>query len=558
MSNLIINKMEGQYHVIRPLSSSIDLSFHTQIANEDYINISFGIAPNNKMLGQYDVFRRPRIKKKIIPIRDAFVKEDVPTFNYGRREQLRVGIDQKGNRHRSFLLFDISDIDPDLYIVNAKLKLKIANPNYTTDMFEISTSNRKFDEYGVTWANQPTRDQFIDIVDTYPNQKEIEINITDTFMKWYKNQRGNNGIILKEFENIHGKEIAFYSRESGKNAPVLEIEYLDPEFFIPQKHEIDINFNVWKQANDEIPIYFNVESFYRTDDLPIDFFVLSVTGELCMDFIVSQTVVPIDFIIRQKSDVILDFHVSKPKINDLPINFVISNGNLPLNFNVAGIDYKWFVFTVHHPTLPVDFVVTKDQIPIKFNIPYKNDISLNFVITKDYIPIEFEYRLINDLPLLFHIEKHIHKPKDDLPINFSYSCGSIPIDFTVLKYSDLPLNFNVRAVNDISINLYVTQAFSDNIDLDFIVRAIDDLKLDFEVASKFLDIDFNIIKHKQSLRGLNFIVRAINDKPIDFIVAQKNDIDLRFHIQKHLFSDIFILFVVDGEIKRKRAYTFIM
>ncbi len=595
MSNLIINRMEGQYDVLRPLSTSINMSFYVYIAKEDYINISFGVAPNNRMEGQYDVFGRPRIIKKFIPVRDAFVKEDVPVFNYGRAEILRIGTDSQGNRHRSFLLFDIEDMEPDLFIVNAKLKLKIVNPDYTTDLIEISTSNNKFDEYGITWANQPTRDLFVDIIETYPNREEIEVDITDTFMKWYQDLRENNGIILKEFEDVFGKEIAFYSRESGENSPVLEVEYLDPNFFIPLKNEIDIYFDVWKRKENRIPIYFDIQSFYRKNDLPVDFFVLSVTGELCMDFIVSKDILPVNFMVRQKSDIFIDFKVSEPRINDLLMNFTVSKDNLLLDLNVAGIDYKWLVFTVHHPVIPLDFVVTKDQIRVEFKIPYKNEIDLNLNIagTSD-LPVEFEYKLINDLEFSFYIEKYIY---NDLPIEFFYSHNIIPVNFVISKYSDLSLDLNVAGIKHIPIDLHIIKTLSNEINLDFMVRGVNDLPLDLNVAgieylpiefehrltndlplllhvekyihkpeddllinfsysfgsipisfivSKYSDLplDFNIAGIKyipinlhvvQSFSrsiDLDFMVRAINDLPLDFNVANKF-LDLDFHIIKY-------------------------
>jgi len=551
--------MEGQYEVIRPLSASIDVYFHTNILKENYVNITFGIMPNNRMEGQYEVFPRPKIKKKLTPIRDAFVKEDVPTYNYGGRTQLRVGVDEHGNRHRSFLLFNIDEVDRSLNIISAKLKLTTVYQNYSSDMFELSTSNRKFDEYGVTWANQPTRDQFLDIVETLPNQEKIEIDITDTFIGWYADKRENNGIVLKEFENTYGKEIAFYSRESGQESPILEIEYFDPGFYIPFRHQIDMNFDVWKQVDKNLPINFEVESFYRQDEIPIDLFVLSVIGELYMDFTISQTVLPLEFTVRQKSDIDIDFNIIHDRFDDsMLVDFTTSQTGVPLDFNVEGMSYRWVDFIIHHPTLPVDFVVTQDSMPISMNILFTDNIDLNFTVTQDTMPIEFEYRYISDMPVLFHITKDIHKPEDDIPIAFSYSYGSIPIDFTVAKYSDLPMSLNINAVDDRDIEFVVLKSFSDNKDLDFIVRAIEDLDLDFEIASRFLGLDFHVIKVKQSFKRLDFNVNAVDDMDIDFIVAQKNDIIMNFHIQKQLFNDIDILFVVDGKIKKTRAYVFIM
>lgn len=577
MNEIIINKMEGQYNIIRPLSTSTDLSFYVVNVIDNYIGLSFGIKPHNKMIGQYDVFARPRIIEKLSPIRDAYIKEDVPTFNYGKSENLRVGIDKDGNRHRAFLLFDINEIEKDLYIISAKLKLKVASPSFTVDTFEISTSNNKFDEYGITWANQPARDQFIDTVEIYQNQQDIVIDITDTFMKWYEDKRENNGLILKEFEQIINREIAFFSRESGKNTPILEVEYLDPTFFIPLYHEIDLSFNVQKPLDKYLSINFEVESFYKSNEIPIDLFVLSIIGELCIDFTISQTVILLDFIVSQISDLLLEFKVGYPQVNEFPIEFAITHDNLEIDMNVAGINYLWMFFTVHHTTLPVNLAITKDNLILDFFVLYRNDIdiilsisqgyipiefeilmNINFIVTKNYIPIEFDCFAINDLPLLFHIQKYIYNPEDDLPIYVGYSNPSIPIYFMVSKYSDLNLEYNIRAVKDLLVNFKIVHGSSSNIDLDFVVRAINDLDIEIDVASRFFDIDFDIIKYKDSSRRLDFVVRAINDIDINFIVAQISDIHLLYHVQKHLFSDIFILFTKEGEEKRRGAYVFIM
>ena len=146
MAYLVLNRMEGEFNVVRVESSDVPVYTHVQTPQSVYLDIKFVVKPVNVMYGEYEILERPRIKKTYYPIRDSYVYEAVPALNYGGRTAFHIGKDDQGKRYRSLIDFDIGDLKEDLYITHAELILTITDILYNLRHFEISTLNKPFYE----------------------------------------------------------------------------------------------------------------------------------------------------------------------------------------------------------------------------------------------------------------------------------------------------------------------------------------------------------------------------------------------------------------------------
>lgn len=552
MANLILNKMTGTFRVVQPQERLLPLDCHVVVGKESLLPISLLIKPSNKMEGIFDIIARPTIKKQLVPVRDAYVTEEVPTFNYGKQSQMLVGIDPNGNRLRSFLYYDLTQLDKNLEIISAKLKLKVASSGYTIDMFELSTLNKKFDEYGVTYANQPVRERFLSIVEILRGLSEVEIDVTDIVLQWYLDSRTNNGFVIKEFEGIAGRFISFYTKESGM-PPILEIEYFDPTFGIPGRSLLDIDFSVKQHYSHSIPIDFEVYTHYKYEELPIDLFIKAINGTLFLEFDVSKVVLPLEAHITKKLDdsIPIEFVVSKELADDLGIDFTISRTNIEVDFHVIKklSESIPIEFTVSRTNVPVELVVSKPTIPIELQVRSFDSIPIEFSITQISVPIEFEVGFANYLPIVGIIYA---KKESLLPIDFTVNKEQIPIEFNIVHANYLPLELTVRQHNKIDIDATIAKKLEEKIPVDLKVRAISELPIEFDVSSKFLAIEARIAHKKQTFKLIDFNVRGISDIPIEAEIRLKRDIPIFMEVRKVWFSDLPIDFYIDSPIKKKR------
>jgi hypothetical protein len=136
--------MEGLFNLIWQRESKI--AAHLKVKIHSQINCNLSVAPTNYMEGVYNVQPLKRIIKNLNPIRDAFIRNRVPTLNNGAGSELLIGYDSVKNEiYRSFIKFDLSSIPQGMLFEKATLTFTCKNIYDTFDNLEISTINSAFD-----------------------------------------------------------------------------------------------------------------------------------------------------------------------------------------------------------------------------------------------------------------------------------------------------------------------------------------------------------------------------------------------------------------------------
>ncbi|OPH47580.1 hypothetical protein BC351_10330 [Paenibacillus ferrarius] len=558
MAYIIINSMEGKYLVKRPLEVFLPLTAGIRLSLSSSILIQVAIPPNNQMEGVVEVAHRPTIKKIIKVARDAYVNESVPTLNYGNRSQLRVGVDMDGHKYRSFLLFDLSTLDKGLTFVSAKLNLNAANPIYSIDHIEISTLNKSFDEYGITWDNQPSRLKFIDILEVDKGSEKLIFTLTDVIKEWYLDSRTNNGILLKEFNNSLDKLISLHSKEGGY-PPNLEVEYFDPTFGVPKQSTKLISLTVLNKKSSSIPISVNVITYMRDSTVPINMLVKSIRGELWVESRITVNKLPISLTVKQvRSDSIpVEFKVSHLLEDVIPLGMNVTQNSLPTRFNVRAISELLLESKISIRAIPLSLLVSKRDLDVSLNVRTLSEIPIYMSVSKKGIPIEFSVMK----PSSIKIEANVLKRKNEyLNVSFSIGRTSIPIEFYYKQGTSIPIEFLLlgKRFNELPLTLSIYKSDYSVVPIEFETQAISDLLISMDVFSRNLDVSMFVLKNKESFKNLEMNVRKFDSLPLELHVTKFKDLLVYMEVKKIWFSDIGIRLVIGGKGKQKRSYVFIM
>ena len=582
MASLIINRMEGTYVIQR--HEHIDLSINTSIVlrAKSSLDIFVGIQPHGRMEGEYEIFKRPRIIKTLYPIQDTYVYENVPTLNYGNRNALHVGKDEQGNRFRTFLEYDLNELQTGLYIVSAKLILNVLDPLYTLHMMEISTLNRKFYEYDVTWNVQPTRDLFLNIINLTPYQNQIEIDVTDIIKLWYQNKRTNYGFVLKEFENYSGEIISFFSKEYNiELSPRLEIEYLDPDFKIPNWSNLNIDSTIAIPKHNDLTISTYFSYTEAESDLKIDTFITNLIGELYTETTISRTSLDIDtsIITPCENDLLIDAIVATPLINDKEINTIITQNSISVITDIVTFSDLFIETIVSQESCIIDSTISQKDIKIDTNvvvfdslsvntqitgindllldidIKFRSDLNTDVIISQDALPITTEILMANDLITITNIRT---KQENDLDIDtiiqrdfvtlktFIQKCSDILIDTSIIQKESLPINSLVVWGRTNDINTYTDIKGNVNLDINTMIY------------SNVMDIETSVAKRYSSLLSLDTDIVVFKEMDISTDIKTHRNLSIYTQIMKLYFNDLDIEVIIGGDISRRRAYVFIM
>ncbi|GIP58123.1 DNRLRE domain-containing protein [Paenibacillus woosongensis] len=206
---------------------------------------------NNRASAIVKIVQQPTKTLSLSPIKDAFVRESTPKFNYGTEQDLYVGYNSKFNeKYRSFVEFDISALPADQIIKSAHFKLFHELEGTPVQKVEIYELDREWNERGITWDNQPLPISKIAELDVGNAGGYLVVDFTDIVKDWYEGNKKNNGFIIKLEDESEQYYKRFYSRES-RNIPMLDIEYIDQTVYTYEKADLRNNHLLVRQNMDK-------------------------------------------------------------------------------------------------------------------------------------------------------------------------------------------------------------------------------------------------------------------------------------------------------------------
>jgi serine protease AprX len=181
--------------------------------------------PNTVVITAKPVTIRVRELSAIIyPSDDAHVNERWPDRNYGSNSSIWV-CPRNNRTKRGFLKFDLSEIPPNANVQQAKLHLNCSvkkHDNFDAACCEVE--NDVWSENTITWNNQPSYDNSLDVVEI------IGVGwYTWDVTSFVGQEFGGDKIVsfcLKGAVEPHGGRAVFVSKEWHDNHPYLEFKYV--------------------------------------------------------------------------------------------------------------------------------------------------------------------------------------------------------------------------------------------------------------------------------------------------------------------------------------------
>ncbi|MCR8641570.1 DNRLRE domain-containing protein [Paenibacillus sp. N1-5-1-14] len=216
------------------------------------LSSSIQISPKNRMVGIVDVALKPKYTVKLFPVKDAFVRESVPTLNYGSEQSMLVGYNPSfPERYRSFLEFDLNQLPKDITVIESKLNLYSYNVKQPHQI-GLFSSVEKWTERGVTWATQPNSGALLDIQTSGSEVGLLTFDASEKVRQWHNNEEDNNGFTLKAMNETVPRQLQFYTRESVDNQPYLEITYEENVVYSSGRSELESKLFVSYKDKKEI------------------------------------------------------------------------------------------------------------------------------------------------------------------------------------------------------------------------------------------------------------------------------------------------------------------
>lgn len=221
------NKMTGTVFVTA--YSEIDRSAFIQVKEYREKQAYLTIPANGGMYVTLVVLPKPKTTVRIYPVMDAFIRQGIPTLNYGTDQSIVIGhSNMYGESYRSFLKFDLSSIGSDKTIVDAKLVVYKRNPTSVSQVINVYTPVTEWTEKNVTWANQPPISSLASYFVFENGIGKNETNVTAYVDGWHQNLFLNNGFELRAKTESLDQYIELGTREAPEvYRPYLEVTYYD-------------------------------------------------------------------------------------------------------------------------------------------------------------------------------------------------------------------------------------------------------------------------------------------------------------------------------------------
>ncbi|NOX63806.1 MAG: DNRLRE domain-containing protein, partial [Chloroflexi bacterium] len=166
----------------------------------------------------------------LTPVADAYVDEQQPNVNFGAQTELIVRNELPGSgptRSYALLRFDLNVLPADISVLSATLHLtQKAGAGDALVSISALRSLGPWDENSVTWSTFPAAGGPVSVLHNIADAPQTEHvwDVTALVAAWVQGTYENHGFVLG-MDPAADAARAFWSRESERNAPYLEIVY---------------------------------------------------------------------------------------------------------------------------------------------------------------------------------------------------------------------------------------------------------------------------------------------------------------------------------------------
>ncbi|MFF2017210.1 DNRLRE domain-containing protein [Paenibacillus sp. NPDC058177] len=387
----INGKIKVMYPDMSELASKISAKIraHSDIATNvnvveggaaDLLSI-MGVTPTNKMTGVVDIVQPVREHSTLEAIKDAYIREDVPTLNYGEETTFAVG-NYKGKVLRSLIGFDLFKLKDSYLVDYVELRMFYGKP--VTKKLKLFAVNGEWSETGVTWGNKPL--QGVEISDTFTiNDTDgyISFNVKEFISENYL--AGNNLISFYVLAEDESKpESDYFFTKEAKKAAQLVVTYFDPAIWSFGRSNIDTSIRVPSRKNLNSRLRIRVPAWLNLD-IPSTLEVTrnnEFTG--IVDVSKPDMLSTINAVHRNLFEVPASLWVAEKSFNTIDSIMTVSRPEIPVSFYILN--------RVDLPSIIRPKVIGEQDFFSWLNVNIKERPSCIYVLPHNDIELRFTVR----------------------------------------------------------------------------------------------------------------------------------------------------------------------
>ncbi|MCM3132913.1 DNRLRE domain-containing protein [Paenibacillus polysaccharolyticus] len=453
-----LGKLTAKIRAYGDLETTLDV---TTGGSKDIIAV-LGVAPTNRMTGIVDITQPIREHETLSAVKDTYVREAVPTLNYGEETSFAVGNYQE-NRLRSLLGFNIDSLK-DGYEVD-KVELKLYYGQSPTKTLRLMGVMGQWSEYGTTWINRPNTGSEITtsyVVNTDENC--IVFDVTQYVIERYLAGETLVDFYLIAQDETDGKYDYFFSRESQGYAPKLQATYYNPAIWSSGRANIDSSIivtyrkNLSSRLRVRIPARLNVEIPSSIEVTRNNVVIGSVT--------VSKPDMPSKVKVMYRDAAVLpaSLGVANKNTSAIGSSITVSRPSLPISFYIKDrkdLNSTVIVKVVENADFFSWIIVNAWERPSSLYVTPHNDIQLSFTVrgkTGEDLPSSIAVsidKFSGSVTVKQKVNKDLTGKVEIQKYSQSELSGQVSVSATVNK--DLYSELNINVITDDSIlgSLYV-------------------------------------------------------------------------------------------------------
>ena len=369
---------------ISPLRYASQRKANLRILNRSNITASLGVKPNGIMSAIIDVLPQPVTTLILNPIADAFVRQAVPTLNYGEESVMQVGYNTSYSEiYRSMIKFNMSDIPIEQTIISATLKL-YNNTNALSDQqIGVFDAYNTWTETGVTWNNQPYINSLIASQNFGSTRGYVNYDITNLVKDWYDGSVNNHGLIIKALNESIAQYLVLTSRENSSDTkPTLIITYNDTNVYTYERTNLTSSIYIIGHVEKDLPASLNIRLNDNERNLPSNLSVHQASDIVIQSFpsniAVKREQITSNIVARRSdmSEITASIFARQKLVSEITGNIVINAPERTANIYVpyrSDITANIIIKSFGESDITSNLAVIRREIPSSIYILYRDD-----------------------------------------------------------------------------------------------------------------------------------------------------------------------------------------
>lgn len=476
------------------------------IPHRENLTGNIQIKAKNKMTGSVEVIEPPTYHMELEAEKDSFVRSQIPTLNYGDNQSMVVGYRASDNDiFRSLIKFNTAQIPENSKIQTVKLRLFNRQNNTYTHQVGIYSISTDWQEYGVTWANQPAVKELLDVAQLGAIGYS-DIDVTDIVKKWYENPSDNHGFMIRALNESVNQTEQFATRENSVNQPYLDIEYKLDIIYSTGRSSLDSSVFVNAYGESSLVSSINIPIFDADRHLSATIHVTNYNWMMESQLTVNKPSLYSEIIVQQtvEDDLQSGMTVRRSDNKDREAVIQISSPMLVSKMIIRQTDKDEMTGSINVRVYEKGDRTLESFIQVRNWITDSEELEAEIGISRPFVAANIRVRQDDFHDLISQIQVML---KEDIDSNINISKPFIGGNITVKHYDNITGEILVKNTSDIASSIIIP--YTNNLKSSINITHANHLSGVIDVMSGYLKSNITIPRHGDSIKMANVVIRVV-------------------------------------------------